>query len=106
MTQNQFQNLISQFDRGLIEISNQRNTTAFLYDKKWYPARKFVTQAYPNITTQKAINYLLQLIPYLRIKNDVNFIGSHNFPIPLTTYETIEETRLVLEKLNELYREN
>jgi len=106
MTQNQFHRIKNQFDQGQVDISNQRNTTAFLYNKKWYPARKFTSQVHPNITTQEAIKYLLLLMPYLRIKKDVNFIGSNNFPIPLTTQETIDEARLVLEKLNELYREN
>jgi hypothetical protein len=106
MTLNQFQNIASQFDQGLISIPNQRNTTAFLHNKKWYPARAFVEQVHQGITTQKAINFLHHLIPYLRIKNDVNFIGSHNFPIPLTIPETIEETKLALARLNELFIDN
>ncbi len=104
MTNDEFLFVIEQFNNGQINISNAE-MDAFLYKKKWYPITLFVKQIHPSINNHESIKKLVTIIPYLRIKTSVNFIGSYNRPIPLTIPETIEETKLALERLNDLYIE-
>ena len=98
----EFQQIKLQFDEGMVRIINRRSTKAFLHEKKWYPAKLFVAQLHPDINAHESINILTNIFPYLRFEQ-INFIGSNNLPIPITLSETMNETRLLLEKLNELY---
>lgn len=100
MTIEQFRQIKSRFDQGLIPIQNA-HLDAFLFDNKWYPLRSFVNQIH-QATNHKAIKELVLLIPYLRIKEDVDFTGCNNYPIQIDNVEKLEELRLLSDRSNNL----
>lgn len=101
MNYQEFLNTISVFDLGNASFNEGNSIDAFLFNNKWYPARAFVNYAngVNDINNHTAIKQLTTLIPYLRIKEAVNFIGSNQMPIPLARIERAMENKLV----NQIY---
>lgn len=100
MTQKEFLHVKNLFDQGSIPIQNA-NLDAFLFDNKWYPLRSFVNKV-DNRNNHRSIKDLVLLIPFLRIKEDVSFHGSNNFPIGITNEEKIKELKLVMDRINNI----
>jgi hypothetical protein len=89
------------FDNGSMESIRNADLDAFLFENKWYPVRQFVAFIHQGINNQEAIKKLVLLIPYLRIKENVDFRGS-NLPISITPEEKLVETRYALLRVNDL----
>jgi hypothetical protein len=89
------------FDNGSMEGIRNADLDAFLFENKWYPVRQFVASIYQGVNNQEAIKKLVLLIPYLRIKENVDFRGS-NLPISLTLEEKLVETRYAMLRVNDL----
>jgi len=89
------------FDNGSMESIRNADLDAFLFENKWYPVRQFVAFIHQGVTNQEAIKKLVLLIPYLRIKENVDFRGS-NLPISITPEEKLVETRYALLRVNDL----
>ena len=89
------------FDNGSMESIRNADLDAFLFENKWYPVRQFVASIHQGVNNQEAIKKLVLLIPYLRIKENVDFRGS-NLPISLTPEEKLVETRYAMLRVNDL----
>jgi hypothetical protein len=89
------------FDNGSMDNIRNADLDAFLFENKWYPVRQFVAFIHQGINNQEAIKKLVLLIPYLRIKENVDFRGS-NLPISITPEEKLVETRYALLRVNDL----
>jgi hypothetical protein len=89
------------FDNGSMESIRNADLDAFLFENKWYPVRQFVASIHQGVNNQEAIKKLVLLIPYLRIKENVDFRGS-NLPISITLEEKLVETRYAILRVNDL----
>ena len=103
MNYNQFLQTIDEFNQGDGQFNHGTSIDAFLFNNKWYPVKAFVNQALTdNSTTHEAIKKVVSLIPYIRIKEDVDFSNSNNLPISLTDQEKMEELRILVQRMNDL----
>jgi hypothetical protein len=104
MTIEQFSQGILEFNEGEATFSRGMTISSFLYKCNWYPIRAFVCQVEgnPNITTDISIRVITSLLPYTRIKENVDFTNSNGFPIPLNENERLVELSLLKVHLNNL----
>ena len=77
------------FDNGSMESIRNADLDAFLFENKWYPVRQFVASIHQGVNNQEAIKKLVLLIPYLRIKENVDFRGS-TLPVLRTAVTSTE----------------
>jgi len=89
------------FDNGSMDNIRNADLDAFLFENKWYPVRQFVASIHQGVNNQEAIKKLVLLIPYLRIKENVDFRGS-NLPISITPEEKLVEARYAMIRVNDL----
>ncbi len=101
MTELEFLQTKMLFDAGNVEFNHGQSVLAFSYQKRWYPAKAFVSQNIPDVNTYQSVVELIKIWPTLFFK-EVNFINANGLPLEVTGQEIKDEMKVLAKRLLEL----